>query len=103
MTTPKADTTRAAILAAGLGLARSGLHMVTARRVAPLAGLHASNVIYYFKGNEALLDAVAAEAVVRGDVQIMARLIIEKHPAVASLPGADRDRVMLSASSALQA
>lgn len=99
MTTPKADTTRAAILAAGMTLARSGLHMVTARRVAPLAGVHASNVGYYFKGNCALLDTVAAEAVARNDVLIMARLIIEKHPAVASLPGVERDRVMLAVAS----
>lgn len=94
----KAEATRSAILAAGVQCARDGLHTVTARRVAALAGVHHSNVTYYFKGNAALLDAVAAEAVARGDVLVIARLIIDRHPAVRDMPGVERDRCMLAVS-----
>jgi len=92
----KSEATREAILAAGVLCARDGLHLVTARRVARLARLHHSNVIYYFSSTVALLDAVADRAVADGNLLVIARLIIEKHPAVSDMPGVDRDRAMLS-------
>ena len=95
----KSEATRAAILAAGVLCARKGLHTVTARCVERLTGIHHSNVTYHFKGNAALLDAVAAQAVLDSDLLVIARLLIEKHPAVRDMPGVDRDRALLSVAS----
>lgn len=93
----KSETTRATILAVGVQCARKGLHMVTARRIAALAGVHHSNIVYYFKSNAALLDAVADQALADGNALVVARLILEKHPAVVSLPGVERCMWLLAA------
>lgn len=93
----KSEATRAAILSAGVHLAKTGLHLVTARRAAILADCHHSNVGYYFKTNDAFLNAVAHQAVADGEALVIGRLILERHAVVSSMARGERLRWLAEA------
>jgi len=89
--------TKGSILNAALIMARDGLSAVTLRGVAGRVGVDHRTVVHHFGAVDQLRQAVAAEGLARGDAQVVARLILDKHPAVCDLPGVDRDRYLLAA------
>lgn len=90
MTYARGDATKARLLAVGVQVARGGLHHVTPRYVARMAGADHSTAHYHFKTARDLLDAVAVEAVRRGDGAVIARLILDRHASVSVMSPADR-------------
>lgn len=92
----KGDT-RGTIMTEALIMARDGLSAVTLRGVAGRVGVAHRTVVHYFGPVDQLRQAVAAEGLARGDAQVVARLILDKHPAVCDLPGVERDRYLMAA------
>lgn len=90
MTYARGDATKARLLAVGIICARTGLQHVTHRYIARMAGADHSTVHYHFKTAGELLDAVAVEAVRRGDGMVIARLILDRHASVSPMTPADR-------------
>ncbi len=90
--------TKGALLNAALIMARDGLSAVTLRGLASRLEVDHRTVVYHFGTVAQLRQAVAAEGLARRDVMVVARMILDKHPAVSDLPGVERDRVMLAAS-----
>jgi len=88
---------RGALLNAALIVARDGLACVTLRGIASRLGVDHRTVIYHFGTIDQFRQAVAAEGLARDDQRVIARLIIDKHPAVDDLPGADRVRYLTAA------
>lgn len=86
--------TKASILAAGVALWRDDPRSVSARGVASRLGMTHGAVLYHFGTSDALRDAIAAEAVRKGDTKIVPMLIAEQHPAAAALSSADRRRYL---------
>lgn len=95
--TSAGETTRAAILAAGLDIGRRGLDRVTARTVAAAIDIKHSNVCYYFRSNDTLQAAVARYAVQIGDAKMIARLILDENAAVLHMNDSERRRWMRAA------
>lgn len=83
-------TTKALFLDAALIMARNGLSNVSLRGVAAMVGKDHRTVIYYFGTIGGLREAVALEALKRRDAAVIARLIMDKHPAAMTLPGVER-------------
>lgn len=81
---------REAILAAGLVEARAGLAAVTMRGIARSVGVSHKQIARSFGTVEAMRQAIAAEAVARGDRQVIGRLVVDNHPAVAGLAASER-------------
>jgi AcrR family transcriptional regulator len=77
---------RAQIIAAGLALAEDvGYLSVTRDAVASKAGLGAGTVSYYYGSMDELRDAIVSEAVRLEKVEVVARALADKHPAVSRL------------------
>lgn len=87
--------TRDKALEAGLAILRDrGLHFVTHRTVAAAIGITHPALIYHFASVAVLRQAIAEHAVFRQDGKAIGRLIADKNPAVAKLPGKDVDRYL---------
>lgn len=82
------ERARQAILTEGL---RQWPH-VTARGIGKALGMSHTGCLWHWRphGIDALKDAVAAEAVRRGDVRVVRMLIVSGHPAVAGLSAEQR-------------
>lgn len=94
----RGDDTREAILQAGLDMAREGgLSAVTARGVATAVDRAHTGIRYYFQGEGALRKAVAEAAIERGDVRVIARLILDRHPICDRFSREERARLLASA------
>lgn len=59
-------------------------------KVAALAGVEHTHVIYYFRVAGALKDAIAEHAVKTGNSRVILQLIAMNHKAIAGLSQADR-------------
>lgn len=89
MTRTGADT-KSAIMNAALIIARDGLSAVTLRGVGARIGLDHAGIVHHYGNLDEFRQAIAAEAVARDDIAVVARLIMDKHPAVADWPGVKR-------------
>lgn len=103
MTNANGDATKARIINAGIALARDGLHHATGRRIARVAYVDHSAIHYHFGDNAALLNAVAVEAIRRGDAIVIARLILDRHQSVDQMTVQDRQSWLCHADSKLAA
>lgn len=86
------DRQKRKILNAGLKLWRQDPARLTLRNVADAVGVTHPSVLYHFKEDGGLRDAVAAHAVDRGDSRIIVQLMAMGHAAVKGLSEADRRR-----------
>lgn len=78
------ENTRKIILDWGIILAagKSGLEGFRSTDLASRSGVSHSVIFYHFKTMDDLRDAIAAEAIERDDVTVIARLIVGKHPRI---------------------
>lgn len=86
----RGDDTRRAILKAGLALARTGLANVTGRSVSAAAGVSHPALCYHFPRTAKLRNAIVDYAFAKGDPDVIARLILDKHPICDTLSRAER-------------
>jgi AcrR family transcriptional regulator len=92
----RGDETKRRILDAGLLLARQGLSKVTQRGVGEACEMSHTNVRYYFDTVQSLHDAVVADAIERKDRHVMARLVMDDHPAMRSFSRKVRQDLLAS-------
>lgn len=89
------SNTKSAIMNEALKVARDGLSAVTLRGVAARVGLDHAGIVHHFGNLDEFRQAVAAEAVARDDVKVIARLIMDKHPTIADWPGTKRVKYLV--------
>lgn len=79
------ETTRAAILTAGLDIMRADPTALNSHSIGRALHRPHQTVLYHFKTAEALRDAVAAHAVKCDDRRVIRYLIVTEHVAVAGM------------------
>lgn len=90
--------TRAEIIRIGLDLWRQGGEAaVSARRIAREMGISHAGVLYGFQSADRMREAVAREAVQRGDAGVIRRLIVDGHVAVAGMDPTTRQGWLVGA------
>jgi AcrR family transcriptional regulator len=91
------ERVKARILEMGVRLWRVDPSYVSARRIGIELGMTHSAVLYHFGHSAAMVDAIAAHAVERGESRVIVSLIGMQHKAVASMSDAARLQHMRAA------
>lgn len=98
--TATGDRRRSQILQAGLDMARStGLDHITARAIGLRLRISHTAVYYHFPEIDGLRTAIAEYAVSSNDAPMIARLILDRHSAVALFSSEQRTAFLEKAAS----